>query len=154
YDTETGGLNANEHSLFEVAAILDDTNNQLPFEEVPKFQVYIGGGNLCISEFALKMHIESGFWDKYLNSPKTNIEVAFAQFQVWLHEQKLISREDKRKINVLGKNPTFDVKFSSQSEIFKTKILPFFSHRLVDPSALYTDFNNDEGLPNSSLLKE
>lgn len=64
-DIETTGINRDFCDLIEFAAIIEDTENQLPYEEVPKFHCYLKPprpegyrGEL----YAINMHVDSGVW--------------------------------------------------------------------------------------------
>jgi len=55
-DVETTGLNPEECEVLSVGAIIEDTNNILPYEDLPKFHVAILHENVKGSLFALDMN--------------------------------------------------------------------------------------------------
>jgi len=55
-DIETTGLDPENNQILSVAAIIEDTNNPLPFDEVPKFHVAIKRENISGSMFAINMN--------------------------------------------------------------------------------------------------
>jgi len=57
-DVETTGLNPDECEILSIGAIIEDTKNILPYEELPKFHVAILHENVKGSLFALNMNKE------------------------------------------------------------------------------------------------
>lgn len=56
-DTETTGLDLEQCSLLEFSAIVEDTNNVKPIEELPSFSCYIDTGKFFVgSAYALNMN--------------------------------------------------------------------------------------------------
>lgn len=55
-DIETTGLDREKHQVLEVGAIIEDTNNPLPFDEIPRFKCIIGWEELMGSVFAINMN--------------------------------------------------------------------------------------------------
>jgi oligoribonuclease (3'-5' exoribonuclease) len=59
-DIETCGLDDKNHSILEFGAIIEDTDNPLPFETIPKFCTLLErpDNNYVGSPYALAMHKE------------------------------------------------------------------------------------------------
>jgi len=57
-DIETSGLDSENNQILSIGAIVEDTENRLPFEEIPKFHVCILADQLTGSPFALNMNRE------------------------------------------------------------------------------------------------
>ncbi len=57
-DTETCGLDPNNHTLLQFGAIIEDTEKKLPYDECPKFEVILQSDIYHGTPFALSMHTE------------------------------------------------------------------------------------------------
>lgn len=57
-DIETSGKNSEKHSVLSIGAIIEDTNKQLPFEEIPKFKAIILQNEIVGEPRALEMNKE------------------------------------------------------------------------------------------------
>jgi len=57
-DIETTGLNSENNTILSIGAIIEDTTNKLPFEEVPKFNVAILQHQITGSPRAITMNKE------------------------------------------------------------------------------------------------
>jgi len=55
-DIETTGLDPVNHKTLSIGAIIEDTENKLPYEELPKFHVAILHNELVGSPFAINMN--------------------------------------------------------------------------------------------------
>lgn len=55
-DIETTGLDPINHKILSIGAIIEDTENPLPYEELPKFHVAILHNELVGSPFAINMN--------------------------------------------------------------------------------------------------
>ena len=55
-DIETTGLNPEKNEILSIGVIVEDTNNKLPFEEIPKFHVAIKREEITGSPFAINMN--------------------------------------------------------------------------------------------------
>ena len=179
-DIEVSGLNSEQDSLLEFAAILEDTNNLKSFDEIPKFQTYIINDKIIGNPFALNMN--KGIIEKLANYPKnekeynfTNYENLSEKFYNWLIELEYIesaktnfdqyqeffvynhllpgSDYPKIKLLVAGKNfANFDYQFLKKVP----KFLDYFEihHRILDPVTLYTDWKHDIEPPNTDICNQ
>ena len=57
-DIETTGLDRENDQILSIGAIVEDTNNLLPFDEIPKFHVAIKRENISGSLFAINLNRE------------------------------------------------------------------------------------------------
>ena len=57
-DLETTGLKPESHQILTFSGILEDTSKVLPFEEIPKFNIYILRDDITGSPFAINMNSE------------------------------------------------------------------------------------------------
>lgn len=57
-DIETSGLNHDMNHVLSIGAIIEDTNNKLPYEELPKFNVIVLQNNIQGSPRAITMNKE------------------------------------------------------------------------------------------------
>lgn len=57
-DVETTGLNPKKHQILSLGAVIEDTNNQLPIEKMPKFEGVILHDEVVGNPIALSMNKE------------------------------------------------------------------------------------------------
>ena len=57
-DIETTGLESDKHKILSIGAIVEDTNNIIPFDEIPKFNALVLQREICGSPRALTMNKE------------------------------------------------------------------------------------------------
>jgi len=146
-DIEACGLDTNTHSILEFGAVLDDLQNPLPIEDLPKYHCYflpINDGNYIGDPYALSMHPtifrriadrEEGY-DYY--SP-LKFGYSFKQF---LLKNGYEAKHDRVTINAAGKNfGAFDLQIlNKQTDLSKhVKI----RHRLIDPGAMFMTKDDD-----------
>jgi oligoribonuclease len=55
-DIETTGLDPEKYDVLSIGAIIEDTNNKLPYEELPKFHAAIKRQEITGSPFAINMN--------------------------------------------------------------------------------------------------
>lgn len=157
-DLETTGLDPEENQILEFGAVIEDTSKCLPYDELPKFQVYIDNGDLIKGNaFALQMNHAilkriATFEDGYTYIDPEDLGDFFAHF---LEENGFKRNTDTEKfhINVAGKNfGAFDLQFLNNNFNFNEDIK--ISHRIIDPAMLYVDWSADKSIPNLLQCKE
>jgi DNA polymerase III epsilon subunit-like protein len=167
-DIETTGLDWEKCQILEFGAVLEDTNNVLPLEDLPTYHAYIKhpGGNLFGNIFALNLNadiIEKLNNEKVYSKQFTylNVDELADDFLAWLNLQGIAidvkhSKSEtiySAKINVAGKNFNgFDRYFLDRVPGFSKKIK--MRTRVIDPAVLYVDWNNDDALPSLDQCKE
>lgn len=166
-DIETTGLDPIKNKILSVAAIIEDTTNPLSLEESPKFTGVILQREIIGSPRAISMNkhlIES--IGHYLESDdilRKDIEDStgykfyeesdiIKSFYKFLCTNGHGSEGGPITLNVAGKNfGTFDKLFLEQLPMWKKLIKT--RQRIIDPSVLFCDWDNDKALPSLSDCK-
>ena len=171
-DLETTGLDDEFCQIIEFGAVLEDTNNPLPIDELPYFHAYIThpGGKLSGDVYALNLNAD--IINKLKNQKKLEDQYNFipvdqlaASFLVWLADNGFeVKKGDgyigggmphpgySETINVAGKNfNSFDRRFLNKVPYFNRNIK--IRHRVIDPAALFVDWTKDDSLPNLDECK-
>lgn len=161
-DIETTGLNPLENDILEIGAYIEDTETQLPRNQLPTFHAYIWKENYRGNAFALQMnhHIlkkilelkERSDWS-VLSEP----EYVSSRFYQFLNYHKdLWSKEQFNggdgPFMIAGKNVAgFDLPFLNQLPNWgRLK----FHRRVLDPAILYFDPMKDEVPPDLKTCKQ
>jgi len=179
----TGGFNSYEHSIIEVAAIIEDTKNKLDFETIPKYRtliyneiykgdplaLYLNRDTLKEINDAIKnnlntiVHLDMLALDLYTWLSKhidthiddSNYMQDFNSFGKNYSSEGVIKSNKKPKllINVGGKN------FGTFDLRFLENLEGFstyikFHQRVIDPAVFYFNNSIDKELPNLSICKE
>jgi len=164
-DIETTGLDFEDCQIIEFAAIFEDPNRQLPFEEIPRFKRIIRhdkytGSAIAINmnarifkilaEFDMKPRAEKEAFAKLHNIIKPGeLMNEFLEFVIQCYAYYNLP-VPFNGINVAGKNfPGFDNRFI---EILKRDYPSFggslkIKNRVADPATLYVNWYEDESLP-------
>jgi len=169
-DIETTGLDENQHQILEFAAIIEDTQLNLSYEDIPKFRRVIinPDDKYVFSSYACSLNtrlvkiisriVENNSFDK-INLPNMddgycypdNLIVSFADF--------LTSNDDKwarsfqKEIIPVGKNfKGFDQKFITRLKHFNEFIK--FEYRTLDPASLFVNWDEDASVPSTSTCKK
>lgn len=177
----TGGFNSYEHSIIEVAAIIEDTKNKLDFETIPKYRtliyneiykgdplaLYLNRDTLKEINDAIKnnlntiVHLDMLALDLYTWLSKhidthiddSNYMQDFNSFGKNYSSEGVIKSNKKPKllINVGGKN------FGVLQHRFLRRIPNIneyisLNHRFIDPAILFFE-SNDDSLPNTEQCK-
>jgi DNA polymerase III epsilon subunit-like protein len=158
-DIETTGLNPKTCDILQFAAVLDDTSNPKPIEDLPRFEAIFIQDSYKGDPFALSMHSE--IFKKIAISRKKNLEycpdnnihfmiidflpTALASFLL-KNDFSFSEKNSNIYINIAGKNvSSFDIPF------LNAKIKDWegicFLNRSIDPAILYFDLENDVSLP-------
>ena len=169
-DIETTGLDTLRDQVLSFGAILEDTTNPLPFDEIPKFHAAIKRDRIEGGLYAINMNkklLET--INNYMSSKDSKekddiinrtgmqfyeeIDIVYG-FKQWLITNDFIGNESNQPIHltIAGKNfATFDKLFIERLPRWKQ----FFRirQRIIDPGILFTDWKNDDSLPGLSLCK-
>jgi hypothetical protein len=155
-DTESTGLNPETDQILEVAMLLEDTENPLPLEQLPRFHQYIYRDRIEGDPTAILMN--SAVILKIQNLKKASQE----ERDTWLSYDynlplhmgdwlRLVGFKKETPITFAGKNPAFDFSFLNKLPDFKRHVN--YKHRMMDPAILFTDFDADDCLPDTALCK-
>ena len=178
-DIETTGLDENNCQILSFGAIIEDTKKKLPFEEIPKFYAVIPHKNLSGSPTALNMnknlieiiHLYNTENEQVINGIEDKLKLKFIEnnnisksFYRFLFDNGLSDYISEIpvafdnnikpiKFNVAGKNfGTFDKKFLQLLPWWKKLFV--INQRILDPAILFTDWKEDETLPNLTECKK
>lgn len=168
-DIETTGLDVDNNQILEFGAILEDTENILEYNEIPKFSCIIERKNISGQVIALDINqriisILSNYWKskgekREILKETYNVikeDELVSKFLNWLaphfatkenscSELELYSYDFV--LNIAGKNyASFDGRFLEKVQGWKQLVK--FRHRMIDPSIYYVDWSKDECLPN------
>lgn len=140
-DIETTGLDPINDQVLQIGAIIEDTKNPLPFEEVPKFNQLIRHKRITGSPTALAMN--AGLIAKMADSDigVSHPESAVLDLYEWMLEN-LGPLPGKFRPVWAGKNvASFDLPFleniSNWNNYFER------SNRILDPAILFVDWKKD-----------
>ena len=143
-DIETTGIDPNKHQMIEFGAVIEDTENMIDLDKLPTFRALIQHNDYVVNPYCLTLHTELY---KEICSHKENI---YTKDFVVLKDGKLLGGafanwlglngiDVDKKLNVAGKN------FNGFDKLFLSKYmdgLVKFSHRALDPVALFVELND------------
>ena len=153
-DIETTGLDNEIHQLLEFGCVIDDLENPLPAEELPRFQCYFPTNVFTCSAVAAVMNTEIirriGEADRekynFINANKFG-----ARFKEFLIKNGFEQKKQKVTINAAGKNFSgFDGPFMSKHTDIDKHVK--YRHRVLDPGILYMN-KTDDAVPNMGECK-
>jgi len=180
-DIETSGLDPENNQVLSIGAIVEDTDNKLSFDEIPKFHVCILSDQLTGDPFALQMNrdlIEAMVnYQTAEDQDEKNDLVQMTGMQ-FLHKEDVVvlfynflyrngfvksdgtdnftgltSKMKPVTITVAGKNfGTFDKLFLERLPRWKQAIR--IRQRIIDPSILFVDWKNDDAIPSLNTCKQ
>lgn len=170
-DIETSGLDFDKCSITTIGIIIEDTQNKLAFDEIPKLHLALMHDGLYFEPIAAEMNIE------YIKTLSTIIKYGGIPDDetdlIWVSENQVVSRimnflkknnfelsqrnlfngylQTYYSVNVAGKN------FNAFDKIFLEKIYGWKSNieinrRVLDPAILYMQLDDNE-LPDLSRCK-
>jgi oligoribonuclease len=171
-DIETTGLNPETSQILQIGLILEDTNNLLPFADIPKLNLIIRQPKSKVIHGSLKAltmnsellarickYEESDYairatMERNLNASFIYEEFAAQYITDWLRTNDFLhGSNDKITVNVAGKNfGVFDKLFLEQLPGWNEQIQT--RNRILDPAILYVDWKNDDTLPSLTQCKE
>ncbi len=135
-DIETTGLNSKTCDVLEFGALIEDTLNLLPREELPTFHAYILQDNYRGEPYALAMNAH--IFQKILALQKECSLLLMRPDDMVQNFKDFLLRNlgDKRGV-VAGKNVAgFDLPFLKDCIPYWTEEIKFH-HRVIDPGMLY-----------------
>ncbi len=143
-DLETGGLDPMNNDILEFGAVLEDTENQVPLDQLPSLRLILKPklGYYRMEPIAAAMNADllkeigelaKGKFGKTAYIDPSDLGVSFGD---WLHVNGVEYKDKKYHINVAGKNfSSFDRRFLDQLEDFN--LLIDIRHRVLDPTMYY-----------------
>lgn len=182
FHIQTGGLNPLEHSILEIGAIVEDTNNPLSLDKIPKFQALIK--NDVYKGDPMAIYLNRELFKEIINHSKTSskqllsLDVLAATMHTWLVRHVDTTIDDTNfmlDFNSLGKN--YDAEGAMEYQKHKTLLINVagknfgvflhrflkripeindyirFNHRFMDPAILYFDPKIDQVLPGTEECK-
>lgn len=168
-DIETTGLNPSSDQVLEFGAVIEDTNNVLPIDDLPKFRRILIHKNISGNPFAIQMNIDIirqiAFKSKDSDDALTTIpncdsmfcfpEELAKEFYIWLINNGFQNNSrNKVKIVVAGKNVAgFDMKFLNAYAIELDSHV-YAHQRVIDPGMLYIDWEEDDVPPDLKTCKQ
>lgn len=155
-DTETSGTNPDRHQILSIGAVIEDTNNIVPIDELPSFYCVIPHTEITGEPYALSMN--KSLIEEIKDYP-TIVQPNFLEEQEVTEDfERFLDANGIRvhyndKITVAGKNyEAFDRKFLNKLPNWERNIKTH--RRVIDPSGLCVDWSKDDVLPNLSLCKK
>lgn len=159
-DIETTGTNPELHKIIEFGAVIEDTLNPLPLEELPKFHYVIKSENNQYNGEAFAIFLNQRVWKILAGQDQDNLI-------------PIISEKDLPYLfNLFLKNNGYETKHGSNQIVFHAagkcfatfdklflEALPNWSkflqitRRVIDPGILFVDWEKDDGLPNLETCK-
>lgn len=171
-DIETTGIDPDFNQILSIGIILEDSNNPLPYEELPKFHCAIKRTEISGSIFAIDMNrdlIETiNSYMTAVDQDEKNDMVHFTGMQ-FLDEDKVVMHiaqfmVDNSFIDSIANNPPYQIvcagkNFGTFDKLFLQKLPGWknifsVSQRVLDPGILYIDWKNDKTIPNMITCKQ
>jgi oligoribonuclease len=151
-DLETTGLNPERCQILSVGMVIEDTDEVLPIEELPRLEIRIIWDHISGGIFAINLNKVLIY--KILNETVEE-DVIYCKIDELEHRMYDFLRAnipDTQRYNVAGKNFNgFDIRFLN-------KVLKYdyfrFGRRVIDPAILHVDWLNDKSLPSLGEIKE
>lgn len=166
-DLETTSLDS-KHQILSFGAIIEDSKTKLPYESLPKFHCILLHDVLVGQPYAINMNKDIiALMLKYqLANSTEKMKISANENILFLHPDAVAGHfkrfltdngyeegfDGKIKFIVAGKNVSFDLSFLEQLTSWNIYFSP--SHRKIDPAILFTDWENDETIPNLDLCKQ
>lgn len=168
-DTETTGVDPETCKILQLGAVIENTNDVKPIEDLPKFACIVEHSQITgqpmgiamnhglISILAAMERMEKN--ERLEHRKKWNIvpeTMVALQFAMWLRDNGVGSKLEVNTpitITVAGKN------FGTFDKIFLEKLPGWNRHirikqRMIDPAVLCTDWINDTTMPNLQTCKD
>ena len=168
-DLETTGLDSKHNQILEFGAVLEDTNNILPLDELPTFHAYITHPYGRITGDIYALNLNAGIIEKLKNQKELEEQYNFVKvedlaerFLFWLSQQGFeIKTKNEGQPNEYKYSETLTVagkNFSGFDKMFLNEVPNFnklikIRHRVIDPSILFIDWKNDNAPPSLDNCK-
>jgi oligoribonuclease len=167
-DIETTGLNPENCQILQIGAIIEDTKNPLPYEEIPKFKCFVEHPEYSGQPTAISMNswifdilsgLDGSFRENRTDYRKQHniipVGLVARAVRLWLIDNGIMPEDTSSpvKITVAGKNfASFDKRFLEQLPGWGPLIQ--VRQRIIDPSVLLIDWEKDEVPPSlNSCIK-
>lgn len=133
-DIETTGLDPDKHCVIELAAVIEDTDDEIPIESLPTFQMFVHHETLVCDPDTVLLH--GDLWKIMKESETYSPSLVLIEFRQWLMDNDF-PQDGQGKIHFIaaGKNfGVFDWQFLRRLPS-SDDIKP--SHRALDPTMLF-----------------
>ena len=163
-DIQTTGLDPETCQILQIGAIIEDTENLVDFDQVPKLNLIITHRELSGSIKALSMNsglisILDEYHDGKALSKYPDILFVKPEYAVDSIVNFLLSNgfsfngSSRIVINAAGKNfGTFDKRFLEKLPKWNDRIQ--VRNRIIDPAILFVDWKSDSSLPSLNQCKQ
>jgi hypothetical protein len=160
-DIETTGLDPETCQILQVGAVIEDTQNILALDQLPRFNCIVEHQSYAGSPYALWLNsnllkilgdMESLKKDERLDYRKSHnilpVGTVATSFNMWLAAHGFAQSDTGAiTINVAGKNfASFDKNFLVKLPTWTSKIQ--MRQRIMDPAILFMNWQQDGSLPN------
>jgi len=147
-DIETTGLDPETCQVLQIGAVIEDTGENVPIDDLPTFMAYIAHEDFRGSAYALHMNSNIlGIIAEGGDRVMLPIHAVY-EFQQWLIKNGYEKdAEGKVRFLAAGKNVgSFDEQFLKKMPIWNDIL--HMSHEKIDPAMLFVDWSEDEKPPN------
>lgn len=160
-DIETTGTNPEIHQILEIGIVLEDTTKDIPVDQLPKFHCLVESSTGQYTGEAFPINLNKRIFE-YLAKPKESPITIYKDFEVPAKISEFLlansfgtvsEKSTQIKFHAAGKCfATFDKLFLEKLPSWK-KFLQI-TRRVIDPAILFTNWAEDDGLPNLDICKE
>lgn len=138
-DLETTGLDPHKDRVIQIGAVIEDTENIMPLEALPTFEMYLKHERVEESWFAINRNRELIAQAQEHGLPADRV---WDLFHTWVDEAFPLGPAP-----AAGKNVgSFDMQFLPR------RVKYLFFHRYIDPGSVFIDWNSEKPPSLTSLL--